>query len=166
MKTSTLGRFNFDFSYNQFLVYDVSVEVPECEWREAHFNQGFARRESTVCVGTILQYGQADATVFFGPFARQADYLRAIRIPFYSPTGKVIIRGMMELYVAHILFCPPGHYNLYVAQRITDEENDCEAIDLFFLQQEVSSSKSEIIIADDGLAPPPVLLETAAEFSG
>src|SRR5437016_2369137 len=115
MKTSTLGRFRLDFDYNQILVYDVSVAVPECTWTEEHCNQGFARRESVACLGTILQYGQADAVVFHGPFVEQETYERVIALPFYVPTGRVIIQGMMEVYLAHVLFCGQGQYKLYVA---------------------------------------------------
>src|SRR5262249_32913980 len=105
MKTSALGRFSFNFDYNQFLVYDVSVESPECKWTEAHVNQGFARRESVACVGTLMQYGQGDAVAFFGPYQEQDNYTRVISLPFHAPTGRVIIQGMMEIYLAHILFC-------------------------------------------------------------
>src|SRR5688572_4050624 len=116
METSTLGQFLIDFDYDQFLVYDVSVKVPECEWTEEHCNQGFARRGSVACVGTMLQYGQANITVFSGHYVKHREYERVIALPFHSPEGKIIIRGLMEIYIAHILFCEPGHYRLYVAQ--------------------------------------------------
>src|SRR5437870_5008439 len=116
MKTSILGRFRFKFDYNQFLVYDVSVQVPECTWTEEHCNQGFARRDSTACVGTILQYGQAEATAFFGPYTEQKLYSRVIALPFFSSTGRIIVQGLTEIYLAHILFCDPGHYKLIIAQ--------------------------------------------------
>ncbi|HEY7308444.1 MAG TPA: competence protein ComJ [Gemmataceae bacterium] len=165
MRTSTLGQFYFGFDYNQFIVYDVSVEVPECKWTEEHCNQGFARRASVACIGTLLQYGQGEATVFFGPYLEQKNYQRVIALPFHSSTGKVIVQGMMEIYLAHILFCDRGHYKLYIAQWIADEEDEREGIHIFFHLQDQPLSKSEIIIADEGLSPPPILLEDAAELS-
>jgi hypothetical protein len=95
MKTSRLGEFIFEFDYNQFLVYDSSVEVPKCEWTEAHTLQGFARRKSVACVGTLLPGGQAEATVFLGSYKAQLDYERVIALPFHSPTGKIIVRGLV-----------------------------------------------------------------------
>jgi hypothetical protein len=166
MKTSTLGRFHFEFDYYQFLVYDVSVQVPECEWTKEHCDQGFARRESVACVGTILQYGEADAAAFFGPYLGQESYQRVIAMPFYSPTGRIIVQGMMEMYLAHVLFSEEGHYKLYVAQWIADEPADREGVHLFFHHQEKPEKKSEIILADQGLAPRAILLESAAELSG
>lgn len=166
MKTSTLGRFRFNFDYTQFLVYDVSVQVPQCEWTEGHCNQGFARRESTACIGTVLQGGEADVTAFFGPFVGKENYQRIIALPFYSPEGKIIVKGLLDLYLAHVLFCRRGNYKLYVAQWIADEEHDREGIHLFFHPQEKPITKSDIIVADEGLSPPEVLLENAAEFSG
>jgi hypothetical protein len=165
MKTSTLGRFRFNFDHGQFLVYDVSVQVPQCEWTDEHCDQGFARRESAACVGTMLQDGQADVTVFLGPFVGQEIYQRVIALPFYSPEGKIIVKGLLELYLAHVLFCPRGHYKLYVAQWIADEENECEGIHLFFHQLKKPVPKSEIILADEGLSPPELLLESAAELA-
>lgn len=154
MRTSVLGRFQFDFNYNQSLVYDVSVEAPECTWTEEHCKQGFARRECVACIGMMLQYGQADATVYFGPYLQQKDYQRVISLPFHSPTGKIVIQGMMEIYLSHILFCDKGHYKLYVAQWIRDDEEGREGVHLFFHLQENAATKSEIILADEGLSPP------------
>lgn len=113
----------------------------------------------------MLQYGQADTTVYFGPYLQQENYQRVITLPFHSPTGKIIIQGMMQIYLAHILFCDKGHYKLYVAQWIADEEDECEGVHLFFDPQENPVTKSEIIIADEGLSPPAVLLESAAELA-
>jgi Competence protein J (ComJ) len=165
MKTSILGRFGFKFDYNQFLVYDASVDAPECTWTREHCNQGFARRGSVACMGTILQYGQAEATAFYGPYLAQDGHERVIALPFYSPTGRIVVRGMMEIYLAHILFCGGGHYKLYVAQWIADEEDEREGVDLFFHRQEKPVTKSEIIVADEGLSPPATLLESSAELS-
>src|SRR5262249_46153453 len=110
MKTTALAHFRFDIDHNQFLIYDVSVQVPQCEWTEEHSDQGFARRDSCACIATLLQDGHADTTVFFGPFDKRPIYQRVIALPFFAPEGKIIIRGLMEHYLAHVLFCRQGHY--------------------------------------------------------
>lgn len=165
MKTGILGQLSIAFDYNQFLVYDISVESPECEWTEKHCSQGFARRQSTVCVGTILQYGQARIAVVLGPFVEKQGYERVIAVPFFSPTGKIIIGGLMEIYIAHVVFCPRGHYKLYVAQSVSDGSDDVEDIDVFFSPQEVPCQRSEVLIADEGLEPPEPLLEDAGTLA-
>jgi hypothetical protein len=166
MKTSTLGHFGFNFDYSQFLVYDVSVEVPVCQWTEAHVNQGFARRESVACVGTLFQGGSADVTVFSGSFRAQESYRRVIALPFHSPEGKVIVGGLLEMYIAHVVFCPRGYHKLYVAQWVADEESEREGVHLFFHHRQEPVASSEIILADEGLSPPAVLLESAEEMTG
>jgi len=166
MKISRLGRFRLTFDYHQFLVYDLSVKDPECEWTKEHADQGFARRESVVCVGTLFQGGTACATVFPGRYRHHEKYERVIAVPFYSPDGKIIIGGLVvEMYLSHIVFLPAGHYKLYVAQWVKDEENEHEGVHLFFDHQKTPPSKSEILVADIGLSPPAVLLESADPIS-
>jgi hypothetical protein len=165
MKTSTLGSFSFEFDHGQFLLYDASVQVPQCEWTEGHCNQGFARRESAACISTLLQDGNADVTVFSGPYVRQERHERVIALPFYSPEGKIIIRGLLEIYLAHVVFRRASHYKLYAAQWIIDEVDESEGVHLFFHRQEKPVTKSEIILADEGLSPPRILLEWAEELS-
>src|SRR5262249_13422716 len=141
---ASIGRFCFDFDYYQFLVYDVSVQVPQSEWKKEHSDQGFARRESAACIGTMLQHGNAEAAVFFGPFVEHEKHERVLALPFSSPEGKIIIRGLMEIYVSHVVFCPTGHYKLYVAQWIADEQMEKEGIHMFFQPQDKPVAKSEI----------------------
>jgi hypothetical protein len=72
---------------------------------------------------------------------------------------------MMEIYLAHVLLCFGGHYKLYVAQWIADEESDYEGVHLFFQECEEPAMKSEVIVADEGLSLPAILLENAVEIS-
>src|SRR5262245_31932847 len=133
MKTSSLARFPVVFNYNQILVYDASVPTPRCVWTDTHCNQGFARRESTVCFDMILQYGEADVTVHLGPYIENSGYHRVIAVPFFSPTGRIIVQAILETYVARVLFLPKGYYKLYAAQRVSGGENeDHELLDFFF----------------------------------
>jgi hypothetical protein len=164
MSISKLGSFKVDLNYNQLLVYDVSVEVPECSWTEAHCDQGFARRESTVCFDTILQYGDAEVTIYEGPYSDNALYQRAVAVPFFSPTGRVIVQSVLEIYVAKVVFLPKGYYRLYAAQWLADDgDEDRQSIDLFFEALPAPAAQSAVLRADEGLNPPAVLLEDAGE---
>jgi hypothetical protein len=164
MRTARLGSFELDFSHGQLLVYDVSVASPECEWTDEHTAQGFARRESALCLGTLLQDGTARITVFHGPWTRQQEYMRVIANPFSSPTGRIVVCGLMEMYIAHLVQLRPGSYRLYSCQYLEDSRDDHEVIDLFFLPEEHLSSQSEIILADERLSPPSKLVEQASEM--
>src|SRR4051812_11830691 len=108
MRTASLGSFEISFTHNQFLLYDVSVAVPQCEWTEDHSSQGFARRESAICIGTILQAGTAEVRVYHGPYLPQRDYQRVISNPFRSPSGRIVVCGLLEMYIAHLVQLRPG----------------------------------------------------------
>ncbi len=87
---STLD-FKLPFSYGQFMVYDDSVTLPGCVWQDHHVRQGFARRESVVCFGTILDFGKANVHVWLLPFTKRNEHQRVIAVPFFSPQGKVFV---------------------------------------------------------------------------
>jgi len=161
MTVKLLGQFPITFSYYQFMVYDVSVDMPECEWTADHSNQGFARRQGTVCFAALLQWGSAHVDTFFGPYVPNDRHQRVIAVPFDTPTGRVIVQGMMEVYVAHTLFVPKGHYTLYAAQELVDEDEGQENICLFFHRLAEPAASSAIIKADATLVPPDRLLEDA-----
>jgi hypothetical protein len=164
MRTALLGSFEVQFSYNQLLIYDVSVAVPECEWTEDHVRQGFARRISNICLGTILQGGTARIRVYHGPYVQQDRYHRVIATPFYSPQGKVVVSGLLEIHIAHLVQLGPGHYRLVSAQTLVDEAQEREHIDLFFVPEDVPSSQSEILLGEPDSSPPTPLLEDADEL--
>jgi hypothetical protein len=147
------------FSYSQFLVYDQSVAAPGCLWTEKHTAQGFARRESTVCFGTLIEFGHADVTAEFGRFVPNQSHERVIAVPFTVVTGKIIVDGPDENNVQRLVELPNGNYRLVAAQRAIGDET--EAVDLFFENLSEPSRRSEIIVADKQLEVPGTLLETA-----
>jgi len=151
--------FELQFSYNQFVVYDGSVSMPGCIWTDLHVRQGFARRESVVCFGTILEFGKAHLTVFFGPYAENRKHQRAISTPFDSPTGKVLIEGPEESETNRFVEIAPGHYRVTAAQLVADD--DREEIELYFEKVSEPAQDSKIIIADEELEPPTKLAERA-----
>lgn len=165
MRTTALGSFEMAFSHGQFLLFDATVAVPECEWTDDHTSQGFARRESAICLGSILQDGVASVRVFHGSYSPQREYQRVIANPFTSPSGRIIVNGLMEMYISRLVQLRPGYYRVYTCQALDDAHDEHELIDLFFFPEEQPSHQSEIIIADEGLSPPSVLVEEAAEMT-
>lgn len=147
------------FSYGQFLVYDQSVVGPGCLWTEKHTAQGFARRESTVCFGTLLEFGDAEVTYELGSFTWEQSYERVIAVPFVVVTGRVIVDGPDERNVQRIMEVPKGNYRLVAAQRaVSDEE---EVINLFFEKLDEPLQDSAVMVADNQLDVRGTLLETA-----
>ena len=153
-----LYNFKIYFSYGQFIVYDISVSLPACDWSAEHTNQGFARQESNASFRTIENFGQANVSVYLNEFILKEEFQRVISVPFYSSTGKIKVEGPEE-FTNSIVIIQPGPYKLYAAQWVINEEN--ENIELFFQKLEIPATKSEIIKADEEIKPPAELLEYA-----
>jgi hypothetical protein len=155
------SEFKIYFSYNQFMVYDLSISLPGCMWTESHANQGFARRSSTVNFGTILDFGDATVKIFIGDYVKDNFHERVISVPFYSPTGEILVEGPEE-HPSNLglkVSTEPGYYKLTSAQKIVNEVQ--EEIELFFKKLEKPTATSEVLLADDALNPPKELLEEA-----
>src|SRR5262245_5420755 len=118
------------FSYSQFFVYDKSVPSVGCDWTKAHSDQGFARRESTVAFGTLLEFGHADVLVRREAYEARREYQRVIAVPFCVRSGEVAVEGAEEITIERTVALPPGHYRLVAAQHVTGADN--EAIHLYF----------------------------------
>lgn len=151
-------KFEIVFSYNQFLVFDKSVPMPGCIWTDSHVKQGFARRDSMVCFGTILEFGKAFLNVYFEPYKESKNHQRVITTPFSSPSGVVLIEGPEERNTSHSIRLEPGNYNLTAAQQV---KGDIEDIDLYFDKVIEPCKHSNIVIADEDLDPPAELVEQA-----
>ena len=147
------------FSYGQFLVYDQCVQAPGCVWTEQHMAQGFARRESTVCFGTLFEFGYAEVAYELGPFVADRSYERVIAVPFEVVTRRVMVDGPDEKDVQRLVELSNGSYRLIAAQLVTGDEQ--EAIDLFFEKLDEPSRLSRAIVADKGLEVPSKFIETA-----
>ena len=161
MAHSLRSVYNFElfFSYGQFMVYDHSVSLPGCIWQDLHVNQGFARRESVVCFGTILDYGRANVHVWLQPFAKRKEHQRAISVPFFSPEGRVFLEGPEETVTDRYLDIEVGHYLVTAAQYVLNYQE--EEIDLFFERVISPAAHSRILLADEQLNPPEELVEDA-----
>ena len=150
--------FEFYFSHSQFMVYDASVELPGCKWTEAHSRQGFARRESTACLGALLEFGHARVEVDTGPFVPRPEDERVISIPFFAKTGRVVVSGPEED-IMHLVRLGCGHRRLTVAQSVVNDEP--ESIRLTFERVDEPDPASRILKSDPGWTPPSTLLEDA-----
>ncbi len=147
------------FSYGQFFVYDFSVTAPGCLWTDAHNAQGFARRDSAVSFGTLLEFGYADVRYRLGSFQPNDAYERVIAVPFLVCTGKVIVDGPEEINIQRNFELPTGNYRVFCGQRLVGHKE--ERIDLFFERLDEPLGKSEVVVADAMLDPPLELVETA-----
>src|SRR5262249_18236263 len=98
------------------------------------------------------------------------DYQGVLSVPFFTPTGRVIIQGLMEFYLGRVIFLQPHHYHLIATQRLVgdisdDEAEDLEIIELYFAGMGNNPATcSKILTADEGLNPPDTLLEDADEI--
>ncbi|MCI0561050.1 MAG: hypothetical protein MN733_21395 [Nitrososphaera sp.] len=97
------------------------------------------------------------------PYIKWEGHERVIAVPFFSPSGKVVVKGPEELPSDRRLVLEPGHYRLVAAQRVVSEDE--EQIDFYFQQLDKLAPCSEILVADDDLDPPVELLEEA-EIAG
>jgi len=159
MNATTVLSPSLYFSYSQFMVYDQSEQLPGCAWTEEHTAQGFARRESAVCFGTPLEFGNANVVATVGAYRPEAQYERVITVPFRSVSGRVTVEGPEEMDIDRAFDLPCGDYKLTAAQTILSDDD--ERIDLFFESVAPPLERSAIVIADEMLNPPAVLLETA-----
>ena len=146
------------FSYGQFAVFDRRI-TPGCLWGQVHTDQGFARRPSAVSFRTLADFGHARVTVAVGPYTARPAHARVIAVPFTVIAGAVVVEGPEELRTGRAVALPPGPYRLVAAQQLVGDEE--EMIDLFFEPLEELPPASAILVADDQLSPPPVLLEHA-----
>ncbi|MEP6849365.1 MAG: competence protein ComJ [Acidobacteriota bacterium] len=154
-----ISEFEVEFSYISFSVYDSNVNLPGNESTDDHFNQGFARRDSSVNFRALLEFGLATVHVFDDDYKFEEADERVIKVPFYCPSGKVFVDGPEEN-EPHTIDIQPGHYQLTAAQR-ANYDDESLFIRLYLFKVETSSTKSEILIQDKQLDPPKQLLESA-----
>lgn len=151
------------FCYWQFTVYDLDVAMPVCVLEDAHFDQGFARRESVVTFRTMIQFGDADVNVVVSDYEADANYQRIVAVPFLVTSGTVVVSSPEEIDSERQFTVPPGYYRLVAAQAVIsdDVEDAAEVIDLFLEARDTPLERSQILVADDELSPPEVFVETA-----
>lgn len=147
------------FSYSQFMVYDGETKQPGCAWLDAHFNQGFARRETVANFRTLLEYGDARLRIWDGPFAG-GEYDWVILVPLFLPSGVLRVEGPEEPSSATpSINVASGYYELWCGQKSLDE--DKQDIDLFLRACPAPLVSSRIVINDGSLDDKTPFLEEA-----
>jgi hypothetical protein len=157
------------FSYIQFYIQDKVCGNDTAETTEAHFNQGFARLPHSIKVGTLREFGVALLEVYLGTYEPLRDYDRVIAVPLHIESGEILFEdpdnaGLIKDFLSIL----PGHYRVVIAQQDlfpeldeTEVEDHIEAVDVFFELLEEPLAHSSILVCDERLNPPDVLLETA-----
>jgi len=152
------------FGHGCFFLTDDIYGQGTVDVRQAHVDQGFARSQYYLSIGTILNWGRADVTVvkldreqwpvWFGSFTR------LIAIPLDLPSGRLRIDSADSV-MDRTCTVKPGHYRVVVGQRVSyaEEERIEVAIGLEFHETPLPGSR--ILIADEELAPPETLDENA-----
>jgi competence protein J (ComJ) len=149
------------FSYSQFFVFDSAVPTVGCHWTERHFRQGFARRDGTVSVRTLLEFGVADVAVTVGAPSSVEAYGRVLAVPLLIRSASLSIRGPEEQRGMRDIAIPNGHYRVTIAQTAVGETR--EDVHIWVEKSDVPIARSQLLVVDEELDPVWPLLETANE---
>ena len=157
------------FSYIQFYIRDRVYGNDTGETTDAHFNQGFVRLPHSIKVGTLREFGVASLEVYLGSYQPLRDYSRVIAVPLHVESGEILFEDPDNAgLIKDFLSISPGHYRVVIAQQDlfpeldeTEVESHIEAVDVFFELLEKPLDHSSILVCDERLNPPEVLLETA-----
>jgi hypothetical protein len=153
---------NLYFSYSQFFIYDKGIGKRACDWTKDHSRQGFARREHTVAVGTLLEFGHAQVCVHAGSPRSIEMFDRVISVPLRIETGRLAVDSVEEYSIDRSIEITSGTYRVIIAQRAIDDQ--IEEIVIYLDEfKKGEPIRSEILLADDALDPPSTLLESASE---
>lgn len=153
------GPSELNFSYSHITAYDDTTEASGVAWTPVHVDQGFARLETAVSFSTILEFGKASVRVFEGSLQSPINYNRIISVPLKLVSGEMRVDGPEEFWVERRIILKDGIYLVTLAQKVTGERS--EAMDIFLEASDEWPGRSRIVLADDRLKPPTVLVETA-----
>lgn len=152
-----IGNSELRYSYNQFLVFDANEVVPGCHWEDAHWRQGFARRDCIIAFATLDQAGIAHLLI-----RDESDVpgskIRIIESYIKVPSGKICIEGVDEYPISRYVLLRPGIYKVKVSQEYDNNNNLIISIMLNHCEEAL---QSKIILADSVLQPPSVLRENS-----
>lgn len=154
-----LPTFRVYISYSQFLIFDATVKGVGLDWNDAHFNQGFARTDSTVSFRTIFQFGFAEVEIYYSTYERQKDEELVISVPFRSVSGRSCLFAPDED-EPNSYDLEPGDYILTSAQ-VPNHEEESLIVRLYFEKVSIAATKSLIVVNEGLLEPEYPLLETA-----
>ena len=138
------------------MIYDSQV-LPGCHWTDAHFAQGFVRREGVVCFRTLLHAGKANVNVIQSDYI-PGDYERVIRCPLLVLSGSVWIAGPEEWPEPddHRVELAPGLWTVTCGQILSSADK----LEVTVWFSNTALTQSQIFIADSEIHPPAILIES------
>jgi len=139
------------YSHSLVFVFDEAAEK-DLDFKEAHFEQGFARADSTVAFFMLTPWAKARLRVVDGAYSDHEEFDRVIQVPLYLPSGSCRIRGPENKGVS--VNVNAGHYKLAFAQKLLDDEFaelGEVIIALFFEQMSTPLRFSSILVRDPEL---------------
>jgi hypothetical protein len=148
--------FKTDIYYSQLSVFQNGLENPFNDWNDTHINQGFSWRDGSVSFGTLSDDEECEITVRVTESLAidTDDVIRAILVPFYIGNNGIEVGSVMETIVIDI---EEGNYGLLFTVKRT--VNGLTNYSFDFIKSD--NFKANIILADDELNPPAVLLMEA-----
>ena len=107
----------------------------------------------------LIEFGNASLRIWIARYGEDQIYARVHAIPILVTSGEIVIEGPEEQGTERKVKLAPGNYRLVVAQ--TPHTEDSQFMDLFFERTADTDLSSQILVQDDELSPPPVLVESA-----
>jgi hypothetical protein len=154
--SQVINAFRVSYSYSQIQVLDASVSQLSVACTDRHFAQGFCRGESEVVFFTLDQWGRASVRIFTSACIDARRFHRLIMVPFFCPTGIIIVQGP-EDGPQNQTAISQGNYYLWAGQKLV-AEREIE-FDLYLEKLSEPAVESRIVVRDPDLAPEPILLE-------
>lgn len=157
-KLTIIGPEILDYSYGQVMAFDSSEPLPGSHWTQHHYNQGFVRREFSVAVRTLTEYGSATVSAYLGEPMSLDSYARAISVPIEIPSGILHLEGPDEYPIKRSVTLNPGCYFLLICQAcISDDEL---SMDIYITKSDDHPLNSKVLKADIDLCNIDNLCET------
>ncbi len=146
-----LAEFESYYSYGQFCICDVIVNDYPSERTNAHFNQGFLRKDSAIWFRAIGDAGKMYVTIYDGEMPVDVPAERAIEVSILLSSGQIAIWNPEDGGVKDTII--PLHferkwYRLGVAQELIDDNS--EAVALYF-KESPDFTQSKVVIRDKQL---------------
>jgi len=145
------------FSYSQVLVYDKNEMQPGSIWTDGHFLQGFVRRERSIGIGTLIDHGNADISVYSNINIDDSKYSRIVSVPITVDSGRICLEGPEEYPIDRSIKVVPGKYRVVAAQLLQDDSQ--LSIDFYISKLINGEDTSEIIKHESDLGDIVSILE-------
>lgn len=146
--------FDLEILYSQIAVFSQGMVDPFNDWNDVHVSQGFSWRPGSVSFGTFNDSGKCKINVSMADQITPIEEAsRIIIVPFEVTNNGVEVASIIESINVHV---PNGIYELAFSGI---SQNDVDVYNLVFVRS--SSPKARILLVDEDLSPPKVLLMDA-----